>query len=85
MNPFRTSEAAAVPIAAHVRIFVRRFIDSFPDVKSELLDHLRELAGILISVVIVPLDYATLRRLLPDGVEPGYDGLTIELGAAGGL
>ncbi len=28
----------------------------------------------------VPLDYATLRRELPAGVEPGYDGLTIELG-----
>ena len=27
----------------------------------------------------VPLDYATLRRELPAGVEPGYDGLTIEL------
>jgi phosphoribosyl 1,2-cyclic phosphate phosphodiesterase len=28
----------------------------------------------------IPLDYATLRRDLPAGVEPGYDGLTIELG-----
>ena len=27
----------------------------------------------------IPLDYATLRRDLPAGVEPGYDGLTIEL------
>jgi len=27
----------------------------------------------------VPLDYATLRRELPAGVEPGYDGLTIEV------
>jgi phosphoribosyl 1,2-cyclic phosphate phosphodiesterase len=29
----------------------------------------------------VPLDYATLCRELPEGVEPGYDGLTIELKA----
>jgi phosphoribosyl 1,2-cyclic phosphate phosphodiesterase len=28
----------------------------------------------------VDLDYATLRRQLPAGVEPGYDGLVIELG-----
>jgi phosphoribosyl 1,2-cyclic phosphate phosphodiesterase len=28
----------------------------------------------------IPLDYATLRRNLPAGVEPGYDGLMIELG-----
>lgn len=28
----------------------------------------------------VVLDYATLRRELPPGVEPGYDGLTIEIG-----
>jgi len=28
----------------------------------------------------IPLDYATLRRNLPAGVEPGYDGLTIEFG-----
>lgn len=27
----------------------------------------------------IPLDYATLRRELPPGVEPGYDGLTIEV------
>ena len=26
----------------------------------------------------VPLDYATLRRELPAGVEPAYDGLTLE-------
>jgi phosphoribosyl 1,2-cyclic phosphate phosphodiesterase len=26
------------------------------------------------------LDYATLRRILPPGVEPGYDGLLIEVG-----
>lgn len=25
------------------------------------------------------MDYATLRRTLPDGVEPGYDGLVVEL------
>jgi len=29
----------------------------------------------------IPLDYASLRRELPEGVEPGYDGLTIEIGA----
>ena len=28
----------------------------------------------------IPLDYTALRRDLPAGVEPGYDGLTIELG-----
>jgi phosphoribosyl 1,2-cyclic phosphate phosphodiesterase len=28
----------------------------------------------------VPLDYATLRHELPAGVEPGYDGLTLEFG-----
>ncbi len=28
----------------------------------------------------VDLDYMTLRRALPAGVEPGYDGLVIELG-----
>jgi phosphoribosyl 1,2-cyclic phosphate phosphodiesterase len=28
----------------------------------------------------VDLDYATLRRTLPAGVEPAYDGLSIELG-----
>jgi len=28
----------------------------------------------------IPLDYATLRRNLPAGVEPGYDGLMIKLG-----
>jgi phosphoribosyl 1,2-cyclic phosphate phosphodiesterase len=28
----------------------------------------------------VPLDYATLRGKLPPGVEPGYDGLTLEFG-----
>jgi phosphoribosyl 1,2-cyclic phosphate phosphodiesterase len=27
----------------------------------------------------VPLDYATLRRELPAGVEPGYDGLTLDV------
>jgi phosphoribosyl 1,2-cyclic phosphate phosphodiesterase len=27
----------------------------------------------------VQLDYATLRRQLPEGVEPGYDGLTVEI------
>jgi len=27
----------------------------------------------------IDLDYATLRRELPAGVEPGYDGLTIDL------
>jgi phosphoribosyl 1,2-cyclic phosphate phosphodiesterase len=25
------------------------------------------------------LDYETLRRALPEGVEPAYDGLTVEL------
>jgi phosphoribosyl 1,2-cyclic phosphate phosphodiesterase len=29
----------------------------------------------------VPLDYATLRGKLPPGVEPGYDGLTLEFGS----
>jgi phosphoribosyl 1,2-cyclic phosphate phosphodiesterase len=29
----------------------------------------------------VPLDYATVRGKLPPGVEPGYDGLTLEFGA----
>ncbi len=29
----------------------------------------------------IDLDYATLRRELPDGVEPGYDGMVIELPA----
>ncbi|MGH6926202.1 MAG: MBL fold metallo-hydrolase, partial [Propylenella sp.] len=29
----------------------------------------------------VDLDYATLRRELPPNVEPGYDGMTIELPA----
>jgi phosphoribosyl 1,2-cyclic phosphate phosphodiesterase len=28
----------------------------------------------------IPLDYATLRGKLPQGVEPGYDGLTLEFG-----
>jgi phosphoribosyl 1,2-cyclic phosphate phosphodiesterase len=32
----------------------------------------------------IQLDYATLCRDLPAGVEPGYDGLTIELAEAGG-
>jgi phosphoribosyl 1,2-cyclic phosphate phosphodiesterase len=32
----------------------------------------------------IPLDYATLCRDLPVGVEPGYDGLTIELSRTGG-
>jgi len=27
------------------------------------------------------MDYATLCRTLPDGVEPGYDGMIVELGA----
>jgi phosphoribosyl 1,2-cyclic phosphate phosphodiesterase len=29
----------------------------------------------------VPLDYASLRGKLPPGVEPGYDGLTLEFGS----
>jgi hypothetical protein len=33
-----------------------RFIDGFPEVKGELLDHLMEPAGVLISVVAVPFD-----------------------------
>lgn len=28
------------------------------------------------------MDYATLRRELPDGIEPGYDGMVIEVGPA---
>ncbi|HZS84986.1 MAG TPA: MBL fold metallo-hydrolase [Stellaceae bacterium] len=32
----------------------------------------------------VPLDYATLRRKLPAGVEPGYDGLTVDFGETRG-
>jgi phosphoribosyl 1,2-cyclic phosphate phosphodiesterase len=28
------------------------------------------------------MDYATLRRTLPTGVEPGYDGMTVELAIA---
>jgi phosphoribosyl 1,2-cyclic phosphate phosphodiesterase len=32
----------------------------------------------------IPFDYATLRRELPAGVEPGFDGLTIEIGRGGG-
>jgi phosphoribosyl 1,2-cyclic phosphate phosphodiesterase len=30
----------------------------------------------------VQLDYATLRREVPEGVEPGYDGLTVEVEAS---
>lgn len=30
------------------------------------------------------MDYATLRRTLPDGVEPGYDGMVVELDARKG-
>jgi phosphoribosyl 1,2-cyclic phosphate phosphodiesterase len=29
------------------------------------------------------MDYATLRQSLPDGIEPGYDGMVIELSEAG--
>lgn len=29
------------------------------------------------------MDYATLRENLPEGIEPGYDGMVIELGGAG--
>jgi phosphoribosyl 1,2-cyclic phosphate phosphodiesterase len=30
------------------------------------------------------MDYATLKRTLPEGVEPGYDGMVIQLNGAGG-
>lgn len=37
----------------------------------------------ILTHMTAELDYETLRRSLPDNVEPAYDGLVIEFGAAG--